>query len=347
MQEQAQAQDSPDQSQPDLQDSPQFKELASDREVATREMAQKQAVADAKRQAIVDKARAAMRAEFRQSQGLPAPEPTRTFDTAAPPTSPADQLASATTTQATQAPSNTGALAEAITSGLQDQFRQAEAMRAEAGAMAAEANRKAAEAEAKLQDFVRNPTAYLDAQGLDMDAWQARLLNGGEPTEAERLKAELKQQIDPALAAMKAELQQLKAESYQTQRTKVVQELTPILAKDFPIVNRLMGPDAVLKELERLRDETKQRVDPQQVLANLENRFLQQYQESLQDQAVANKLGLSVKSPLAGVAAQSPQTLSNRVTSTVPSASSRATTEQERKARGREQIRKLLAAGQL
>ncbi len=300
---------------------------------------------DARRQAILEKARAAMRAEYRQSQGLPSPAPE--VPGAAPQVTPASAPATpalASTPAPAPAPqASPGAIAEAITAGLQQQMRDAEAMRTEA-------NCKLAEADAKIAAWQQNPATYLADQGLSIDQWQARLLNGGEPTAEEKLKAELVARVDPAIAELRQEVQQLRADAYGNQRQRVLQEIAPVLARDFPIVNKLLGPEQVIAHLEQLRDRTKASVDPQATLAALESRFLQQYQESLQDPAVASKVMPSVnKSPRAEVVAstQSPQTLTNRVTSTVPPSSSRPMTERERFARGREEIRKLLAAGRL
>jgi hypothetical protein len=239
------------------------------------------------------------------------------------------------------------ALADAFTAQLNAQYEAAQQTRADAERIRAEAEAKATAAEAKLQQFLQNPASYMEAQGLNLDQWQARLLNGGEATQAEKLKAEIAAQIDNLKKEVLAPVTQVKQELEAQQRGKALNELTPVLAKDFPLVNRFMGPQTALEELRKQARATGKPLNPAQALAQWESAFVDQMKAGLQDEAVATKIGVSVKSSNAEAAVQSPRTLTNRVTSTVSSMPSRPTTDRDRIARGRELIRKLAADGQI
>lgn len=217
--------------------------------------------------------------------------------------------------------------------------------------MSADADRRIAEAEAKLKGFASNPASFLHEQGIDPDQWQARLMNGGEPTAEERLKTELEAAVEARVAPLKAQVSQLTQASQAEVHGRVIAELAPVLSKDFPLVNALLGPEAVVIELRRLGQQAQVQgrppIDAATVVADMERHFLAQQQALLQNTAVASKLGLSVKSPPVAAAAQSPQTLSNRVTSTVAPNASSARTQEDRIARGRAMIKQLADAGLL
>lgn len=296
--------------------------------------AQRNAALEGKRREILDAARAKMKAEFRQAQGIPpAPEAT-----------PAPAQA---TPQAPPPAANPNALAEAFTAQLNAQFQAAEKMRADAAAMAADAQKRAAEAEARLSKFVQNPASYLQENNLDLDKWNARLLNGGEPTAEEQLRAEVAKQVAEIRKEAFSQVSQVKQELDAQKRSAAVQEIAPVLSKEYPLVNQLLGADGALEELARQARSAGRAINPEQALAQMEAHFLSQYKATLQDASVATKLGVSVLSPQAEVAVQSPHTLTNRVTSTVGSQPTRPTSHEDRIARGRETLRKLIAAGQL
>lgn len=304
-------------------------------------VAKREAEIDARRRSIIEAARAKIKAEFRASQGLPEPAPAAAPEATVPQPAPVSQ--------AVQQPvlGNPSALAEAFTAQLNAQYAAAERMKSEAAQMSAAATQKAAEAEAKLNTFLKNPTAFLQDQGLDMDQWQARLLNGGVPTAEERLKAELTAALDAQTKPLRQELNQVRQELHNEQVGKALGELAPILQAQFPFVNDLLGPQQALEEIKKQASKSGKPVtqaDITAMLSSWEDGFVSKYKATLQNTTLASKLGLSVQSPPAEVA-ESPQTLTNRVTSSVSSVSTRATSEQDRKARGRELIRKLLASG--
>lgn len=296
-------------------------------------VAAKRAAADAKRAAILQAAREKMRSEFRSAQGVA--EPVK----AAPAEAPAKVEAAAPT-------QNANNVAQAITAQLQNQFEEAAKLRSEADKVRAESEARAAAAEAKLQKFLANPISFLEDQKLSPDAWQARLLNGGTPTEQERLKAEMTAQIEQGKKETLGEVSKIKQELVAEKRTRAISDLTPILQKQFPLVNRLLGAESALEHMKSEAQRTGKLIDAQAFLQKIENDFVEQYQATLRDEGIANKLGLSVKSPNVEVA-DIPRTLSNRVTSSVAPATSRPRTERERIAQGRLKIQQLRAEGKL
>ncbi len=279
---------------------------------------------DVRRKAILENARAKMKADFRTSQGVPAPEPR------ADPT-PVAQIAPVSQS-GQQTPSG---LAEAFTNQLNSQFQAAQQMRTEAAAMKAEADSRATAAEQKLNAFLANPTTYMQETGLNVDQWTARLLNGGEATPEEKLRADMEAMIEARTEPERKELNQLKQELHEERRGKVINELSTAMEKEYPLINMLLGPERALDTLVEQSKAQGKALNPEQFFANLENNFINQYKATLQNNAIATKLGLSVPSSPAAVVVKSPPTLSNRVVSTVSSVPSRPTTDRDRIARDR------------
>lgn len=274
------------------------------------------------RRQIIENARAKLKEEFRATSAVPAPPSLSS--------QPAQESLSAPPVQQSQQ-----ALAEALTAQLGAQLQAAK-----------DAQLKAEQAEAKLNQFLANPPAYLKAEGLDLDTWNARLLNGGTPTPEERLKGEVDTKMEGQLAPLVEKLERLSQEMESERRGKALNELTPILTKDFPLVEALLGPEQTLEVIRqeglRAKREGLPPIDPGAVIAALETRFLTQYKASLQKPSVATKLGVSV-SPQQSLVAESPQTLSNRVVSSVASSALRPITHRDRIANGRAEISKQFA----
>lgn len=294
------------------------------------DVASQNAAAVARQQEIFAKARAALR----EARGIPAPveapkAPPVVAEAAPAPTPPV-------------APQNPP----------QVNLDVAETFRREAVRIKAEADARVAAAEAKVRENAelarKKPVEWLKANGMDLDAWQTRLLNGGEmaPHEVleEKVDARLKAAEDRAAKAEQAVQQYVHTQK----REAALSQLTPAIQKEFPLVSHFMGPDAALDALTQASKQAGKVLDPVEFFKGIENRFLEQYKAPLSNPEVAGKLQLSVlKSPQSEVAAESPTTLTNRVTSTVTPPSSRPMTDAERIARGREAIKKLAAAGLL
>lgn len=283
----------------------------------------------AKQRTITEAARAALRKDLRATSSVPTP---------VAPSTPA-----ATPVVAPTAPTPS-ALAEAFTAQLDAKLADAQRIRAEADAVRADANARASAAEAKLQKFINNPTSYLADQGLQLDQWQARLANGGEPTEQERQRADWQKQLAETVAPLNAELKALKAREFAQAETAALADARRILPENFPLVNHFVGPEAFLAELRRqVAASPGKPVDAEAVAKSMETYWTQKTQGALQDPKAAAKVGVSASSPPGTVAAQSPSTMTNRTTSSVPGAASRARNDAERKQRGREIIKQLAA----
>lgn len=284
-----------------------------------------------KQAAIVAAAREKLKADFRTSQGVPAPAPApESVETATPPANPSQ-------------------LADTIAQKFQSQFDEASKLRLEAEKIRGDSESRAAQAEAKLQKFLANPIAFLEEQKLSPDDWQARLMNGGEPTEQEKLKAQIAAQYQELRKEAMGEVAQIKQELMAEKKSKAISDLTPVLTKDFPLVSKLLGAEGALDYMRQEVQKTGKPIDPAAFLAKVESGFVHQYQETLRDEKVASKLGLSVnKSPQVEVVADKPRTLSNRVTSSVPpQAIPRAGDAKARIAQGRSLLRQLIAEGKL
>lgn len=295
---------------------------------------------DTKRREILEAARAKFKAEYLESSSVP-PSPT----SAAPAQSTIQQVVP----QAQQAlPSQ---LSEQVIAFLGAQAQQAQRAREEATTAIAAAERRAQEADARIAQFSKNPVAFLQAEGINPDQWQARLMNGGEQTPEERIHSEVQTRVSAEVAPLQDKVNQLNGIILGDMRAKAIAEVTPLLAKDFPLFNKLMGPEAAIDhfkaEAAKAQANGKPRPDPKQLFQAAETQLRQQYMATLQDPGVASILGVSVKSQPAVVAAQNPQTLNNRATSTVRPPPSGPQSDRERIARGRELERQLRAQGLL
>ncbi len=293
--------------------------------------ADRNAQVQARREAIVKSARDKLKLQLRETRGIETPE---RVSEPVPQDKPSVSPAPVSNTQNT--------LAEAFTTQLNQQFQSAQALRDEAVKYKAEAEVRANEAEAKLNKFLANPATYLQETGLNMDQWNARLLNGGEQTPEEKLRAEVLGVVAPLKAELDAE-----------RRNRAVAEIKPVLKEHFPLVNHLLGPDGALEEVNKQAAAARRvgklftSADVQAVIQGMEDTYLSAQQTLLQDSVIAAKVGIGVKSSPVVAVAPSPHTLTNRVTSSVPSVSTRATSDRDRIARGREMLRKLVAAGQI
>lgn len=228
----------------------------------------------------------------------------------------------------------------------------AETFRREAAKIKAEADARVATAEAKLRENAdlarKKPVEWLKANGMDLDTWQTRLLNGGEMAPVELLEEKVDARLKAAEERSAKAEQALQQYVHTQKREAALSQLTPAIQKEFPLVAHFMGPDVALDALTKASKQAGKVLDPVEFFKGIETRFLEQYQAPLQNPEVAGKLQLSVlKSPQSEVAAESPKTLTNRVTSTVTPPLSRPMTDAERIARGREAIRKQMAAGLL
>lgn len=290
----------------------------------------------------MEAARAKLKAEYRQAQ-----EPVVAGQPSAAPPPPAPP-AQAPAASPAAPPAN--ALAEAFTAQLNKQFEEASRMRTEAQQISQTAEQRAAAAEAKLKQFIDNPVAYLQEQGKTLDEWNARLQNGGEPTELEKLKDELRKELKAETAPVAEQLAALRQQTIQQERTKAIQSMDA-LAPQYPLLAKLDGSAAIvdgyLQHVQQAASAKRQPVEFGKFLADREAFHESRLKPLLQDKTAASKLGVSAPSSPGTVVAQSPSTMTNRVTSTVPSSPARAANDRDRILRGRETLKRLLAEGKL
>jgi hypothetical protein len=304
---------------------------ASKNDVALANFEKNRAVTD-RQAAIVASARAKLKAEMRATSTAPAPVSPQANNAPAP-----------GSPEATKPDPN--ALAAAFTAQLDAKSNAAQQAMAQAEQIKAEAGKRAQTAEAKLQHFLQNPVAYLEDQKLDADAWQARLLNGGVQTPEEQARAELRKEFQATVAPLQHELQSMKQAEFNRAEQAALVEARTILAEHFPLVHHFVTPEGYIAELKRqVAANGGKPVDAQKVAETLEAGWLAKTQGALQNPKAAAKVSPgTTKSPLAPVAAQATSTMTNRTTSTVSGQQTRAKSDAERIARGREQIKQLAA----
>lgn len=292
--------------------------------------ANKNAEAQARVTAIAANARKQALELFRQSTGVAAPE------------RPAEAAAAPPVASQTPSPQPSDALHAAV----KEELAAVQAAKTEAAAIKAQADARLAQVQAEERrwaELAQNPQKFLEAQNINLDTWQARLLNGGEPTQEELAAKALDSRVKAA------EDRAARAEStfhnfiQEQAKTTAVNTLAPVLEKEFPLVHAMLGPDAALMSLVSESKRTGVALDAAKYFTDLESKYFNQHKQLVNNQNVNNKYKLSVQSSQAEVVAQSPQTLTNRVTSTVAPSQSRAMTDAERIARGRQKLKELIS----
>lgn len=179
-----------------------------------------------------------------------------------------------------------------------DERRAADAALAQVQAEKAEAARVKAEAEAaaqKLKLATKDPLEFLAQTGFTEDDWKEMLANGGELTPERKFKREIeKQQKEMAaqLEAMKGELAKKDAEA------RAAAETATIAAglKDYPAVSRLGGAPAIRERMAQMQKQMGQAVSWDQAATLMEAEFISGLKATLQDPAIAAKLGMTNKS---------------------------------------------------
>lgn len=234
-------------------------------------------------------------------------------------------------------PADDGKLAQMLADQLQQQFAQGAKEKAEAARLKAEAAEQLRQAQAILE----NPVEYLAKTGKSIDEWNAQLANGGKETPEQLAVRKANEAASRAEKVAHQLQQQLNEQKEQMQRQETLRVLTPAIEAEYPLVNRLVGPD---KALELLRHEQKLEVQnaqlqgraPQQlqardVLSKLEERLLGEFSGLLKDAKITGKYALSAPQPKTEPAEEPPRTMTNRVTSTTgPGFMGRTSLEEKR-----------------
>ena len=277
-----------------------------------------QAVAEKQRE-IRDAARTKAAEVLREARGIEEPklrdEPRKTsVDAKAEPAKPA-----------AEAPAQ-----EALIKRLADSL-SAQQEKAQAQVEAAQKARQEADVKlAELKAAQDNPVEFLTKNGIDLDTWQARLLNGGEATPEERSRKELMDRIAKVEAENQAFKQQSEQAQHQAQFQGAVAALAAPLKTDFPLVNRFMGPEAALKHLQDLQS-SQGAIDAKSAIAELEKGFREGLMQTLQDPAIAATINYSPKTSISEKAAiQGPRTITNNLTSSTSPTGQRSTLAQKR-----------------
>lgn len=282
------------------------------------------AAVEARQTAIRDAARAKVADLLRSERGIEAPRVVE---------APVSQVAEHPRVQETAPVVDQAAFLESV----QAQTRAAEAAKAEAAQLRAEADAKLA----KLQASLKNPIQFLQEQNMDLDTWNARLLNGGEPTMEERLKAESAKEVEAVRSEVQALKTQLAQKEHAELRVAAAAELRPGLEKEFPLLNANLG---VEKALDWLQSEAAQarklgvQFDSRAALAAYENHLLSIASTALAIPAIQSKLSNSVTKPQAGNVDNGPRTITNRLVSSTSPVRTGPTTLEEKRARARELI---------
>lgn len=215
-----------------------------------------------------------------------------------------------------------------ITQRLEAQAREAARLHAESQAVAA----RATAAEQKLEAFKANPALYLQDEGMSLDDWNARLVNGGEKTPEQKMMEAIEERLRASEARTQAVEQQLAQRDLEAKRATLLGQLTPVLVDRFPLVHKILGPNNVLDHLVQMQKKTPEiPVDSEKVLTELESNFITNLDGYLQDPKVAAKLSISaLTSQAERVVNQGPRTMTNSVTSSVAPSVGRTTTAQKR-----------------
>lgn len=309
-------------------------EIASPRTAIAQQVADHNAALELRRETV----RQAARDKFRVAKNLPKPGDATQPGTPAPvstvpPTLPPAPVSPAPDTQ----------LADFFANHLQQRAVAVEDARREAEQVKLDADRRVQEAEEKLKTFTTNPAAFLADQGINLDQWNARLLNGGEPTSDERLLQTVQAEIEP----LRADIRKLHEERTALQKSNATLEMGPLLKADFPLIDAEYGPamalDIIVAEFKAAQSRGEALPDAADVLANVESAILAKYQRTLQNAQAASKLGFSVPTPTVAPASPSPQTLTNRTTSSVSVPSSGRKSQADIRAAGRELIQQMFA----
>ena len=200
------------------------------------------------------------------------------------------------------------------------QTQEAQRLRAEADSIKSTAEQRAQAAEAKLASMLKNPAAFLQESGLDLDQWNARLAQtGGEATEQEKMMAAVEARVKIAEAKTDALVNQSREREQVAQRAALTASLGPIIADQFPAIDAMLGVGGFLDHLVTLqRANPGKPVNAEQVVQELEASFQSDLQRVLGNEKLRAKLAGSVSTPQAEyVASQGPRTISNKVTSSV------------------------------
>lgn len=218
-----------------------------------------------------------------------------------------------------------------------ERIAQAEAAKAEAARLNAEAEAKLAQ----LRKAAENPVRFLEETGLSLDQWNARLLNGGEPTPEERLKAEVQSELQKRDAELAALRQQLVAREQMELRSQAKAELEPQLAKEFPMIAKRFGADQALDWLQREAALARQHGVPfkaQEALKAWENDLRSVARVALEIPEVRATFNNSVSKPTADIVDNGPRTITNRITSSTAPSRPGPTSMEEKRARARELV---------
>lgn len=275
-------------------------------------------VADKQRE-IRDSARAKAAEVLREARGIAEPQERET-----PRAQPAEPKAESAKPAAK--PTEQEALITRLASTLSEKQAQAQAQLEAAQRARQEADAKLAELKA-AQD---NPLEFLNKNGIDLDTWQARLLNGGEITAEEKSRRELLDRIAKVEAENKSFKEQQEASLAQAQFQGAAQALAEPLKADFPLVNRFMGPEQALQHLRELQSK-QGNIDAKAAIAELEKGFREGLMQTLQDPAIAATIDYSPKTSLSEKAAyEGPRTITNTLTSSTSPTGRRTTLAEKR-----------------
>lgn len=181
----------------------------------------------------------------------------------------------------------------------------------------AEIEKVKADADAAVQRMAAakdDPVQFLAEAGMTQEEWSSFIGNGGKMTpEQKKLKemsqtmAKMQERVEAAEKRAQQQEQQARIAYEESQFASELQKLTYIPE---------MGGIAAIRERQRILSlQTKQPVSLKDAAEHLEEEMGKGLQRLLQNKKIRSNLGLDVNTSHAGQAAETPRTLSNRVSS--------------------------------
>lgn len=180
-----------------------------------------------------------------------------------------------------------------------------------------EAEKAKADADAAVQRMAaakEDPVQFLAEAGMTQDEWSQFLANGGKMTPEQKKLKEMASVVEQVQA--KLEAAERKAEQ-QEQRARAAAEESHFAQQlqKFTYVPEMGGIGAVRERQRLLSSQTGQPVSLADAADHLEQDMAKGLKRILQNTKIRSSLGLDVNTSHAGQAAETPRTLSNRVSS--------------------------------